>query len=372
MSKSPPSRQSRSSSSNSSANNSPHSAIQQPVHKPADDDLDDFTLSLQFTLHNKPKDIQQLLTRCSNQPALICHKHRHENIDVNLVFLSSYLKRNEILSQFVPIEGFVDMARESLNKLILFQEYTAASMLLSTSPSLVNCPIEASTNNTVLHMLCKRQRPNVSLLQHIVTTHKHTVDVNVRNADGDTPLHLVAKYSTGIEGKRSATLLIKHRANPMIENNKGEIPKIVASNGHVREVLCCAAASKYELPAVDAEYKNKIDNCNSSEFPDMPEVDVEPPALPADAEVDRSRDVDEDDEGKKKRRPIGVPVKLDAEELEKVITRLYEQSMKRKKEWRGKELQKLESTRPRKKLTTDEEACPTWFTEPASCATAGK
>ena len=81
----------------------------------------------------------------------------------------------------------------------------------------------AAHGGTALHIAIEFNKPN-KILMALLTMPSKKVNVDAKDADGDTPLHKAA----GSKNTEAVKALVKYRANTLAKNNNGETPQDVA------------------------------------------------------------------------------------------------------------------------------------------------
>eukprot|EP00759_Apiculatamorpha_spiralis_P007640 PhF_6_TR14889/c0_g2_i3/m.23217 len=106
------------------------------------------------------------------------------------------------------------------------------------------------TGDTALHAVCKFQRPNISFLKYMCG--RKDVKVNIQNADGLTPLCLVALNSVGVDGREAAMVLLRRGAKRTEALQR-------TTNLHIRQAVCLNGSLNRRTPTLPADIEEELD-----------------------------------------------------------------------------------------------------------------
>lgn len=175
----------------------------------------------------------------------------------------------------------------------------------------------------------RHKRPTVHLL-------------NDRSAKGFTPLHIAAMSLHGSAAREIVKELLAYGADETLLTAKGQSVNEICNNGYIRQHLCILATQRRgRLPQLDPSVKEQIDACKSSEsFPQLPEIREEDIKLPPTAaeKAAAAAAAASDDEGDARKK--GAP--LSQEEIDELVSRLFDQSVKQKSKWLAERYRELE------------------------------
>jgi hypothetical protein len=326
--------------------------------------VDEASLLIHFALRGDVLALRRILSQAAaagRSAGLLAHVYsrkskKGETVKGTLLFFAAYCGHESIVRTIAEIDphGLRANAWPAFSALASKWNFDGALLLLPAVVDVVGTSTSASFPLTVsrssgdnfLHRALRLKKPPTAFVKAVLTAKRRLrLDVNERNSEGLTALHLVAMFGYGAEGRDAAKLLLAAGADELMTTPAGATAKELAANGYVREVLGMAAPGKpRHVPEIDPAVKEAIDECaDSSHFPPLPEVKEplpEPNASAAPAN-DETGDGDDGGEGSKRRELNLTSKVINQEDVDAMLGRLYDQSIAKRKNDYSSALDKL-------------------------------
>eukprot|EP01132_Coremiostelium_polycephalum_P002243 gene2243-2765_t len=129
----------------------------------------------------------------------------------------------------------------------------------------LNCTNTEIKDYAPIHILISTEEPRLEIIELLLK--KNTININQKNINGSTPLHLAVFWNHF----KILQLLLKYNANLDIKNNKGRTPLSLACH-YGNEEIAKFLAEKMHIDVKKLKIKNNKQKILDMEVPDAPPV----------------------------------------------------------------------------------------------------
>eukprot|EP01062_Namystynia_karyoxenos_P055868 TRINITY_DN46876_c0_g1_i1.p1 TRINITY_DN46876_c0_g1~~TRINITY_DN46876_c0_g1_i1.p1 ORF type:complete len:628 (+),score=176.91 TRINITY_DN46876_c0_g1_i1:69-1886(+) len=297
---------------------------------------------------------QMIGPQVSGATVIVSERYSRGGVSGNLLCLAAFHHRKKVIAYLAAIPGVGEALSHAAMFCVRHCKYDMALLLLAQPQCDVNWQ-RPTDGTSLLHYACTRPKPPVAFIAELCRV--KALRTNARNHAGQTPVHLIALFSKGVEGRDAAQVLRAKGALLDVRDACGRTPLMMCKNSFLREVLGMGSVGgQRQDPSamLTEEEKERIDSVSSDKI--HKEVDK----LLRDARSAKDQ-LREEQFVQMGNSPEAAGVvrrrrRLQQGDVEELVTRLYDQTRAKMEESREKVAKQLEKEIPQgRKLARDEQ-----------------